>query len=335
MEKIETSAGVIKTNHPLHISPMVFELYRDYNKKQPWDQLEINELYELTKMVCEKIGIYYNPSHFKSLRDLSLPVINKNKKTVVLGFSGGLDSVYQAICLKEQGYEVILYHLKNINTYENGQATKQCREIADKLGLKYIESTISKTRGSQEVPENPLKNELILSLMIDYCLEYNIPYISLGDDLNLSLKDSVVGINVTDSKELTKSFMKGIHMVIPEIEFLPITTGEKLDRIKKLIEYGLGDDYYSCVQAGRFNKKLHDLNESKYRIKLFDRNCGCSCRKCAMHNLLIHYGNIKSFPQDFIDSCWKVLWKNSYSADYELFKPDLPEKVRIHNLFTY
>ena len=336
MEKIESASGSITTPHNTYISPLIFKWYNDYNTPLPQHPIEIFELQWVSQLIHQKNKWEYSPSVLCKLSDITAPTItNSDLKTVVLGFSGGLDSVYQAIDLKERGYEVILYHLKGINTYENGQATKRCPVIAKKLGMPYVESVISKKRGAQSVPENPLKNELIMSLMIDYCLENNIPYISLGDDLNLSLKDSVTGINVTDSRELTNAFIDGVRKVI-DIQFLPIMTHtSKLDRIRKLVEYGLENDYYSCVQAGRFNKKLHDLNEKKYGVELFDGNCGCSCRKCAMHNLLLHYGNVKVFPQEFIDRCWRVMWDNSHSADYELFRPDLPGRVRVNNLFEY
>lgn len=335
MEKIENPSGSITIPHNVYISRLVFDLYNEYNSSTPDPCIDITDLQEMTDIVCKKIGVEKKPYIFKSFRDYIFPLIPRdNTKTVVLGFSGGLDSVYQAIDLKERGYFVTLYHLKGINTYENGQATKRCREIAKKLGMPYVESVISKKRGAQSIPENPFKNELIMSLMIDYCLHWGIQYISMGDDLNLSINDSVVGVNVTDAREVTEAFMDGVKDYI-DIKFLPIMGGEKIDRIKKLIEYGLEDDYYSCVQAGRFNKKLHDLNEKKYGIKLFDGNCGCSCRKCAMHNLLLHYSSIRIFPKDFIDKCWRVMWDNSHSADYELFRPDLPEKVRLNNLFTY
>jgi hypothetical protein len=335
MEKIENPSGTITIPHNVYISQLIFDLYNEYNSSTPDPFMDITDLRQMTDIICGKIGVEKKPHVLKSFRDCLLPIIPQdNTKTVVLGFSGGLDSVYQAIDLKERGYFVTLYHLKGINTYENGQASKRCPEIAKKLKMPYVESVISKKRGTQSVPENPLKNELIMSLMIDYCLHWGIQYMSMGDDLNLSITDSVVGVNVTDAREVTEAFVDGVKNYI-DIRFLPIMGGEKIDRIKKLMEYGLENDYYSCVQAGRFNKRLHNLNEKKYGVKLFEGNCGCSCRKCAMHNLLMYYSGVKEFPQEFVDKCWEVMWNNSYSADYELFKPELSLDIRIKNLFEY
>lgn len=335
MSKIESSAGVITAPHQTYVSPLVFELYSNYCLASPDTSVDILEISEVTSLVCDKLSVKKTPNTHKKMADVIPSHTSSNNTTdVVLGFSGGLDSVYQALTLKEEGYNVILYHLRGINSYENGQGTARCRKIAEKIGAKYIETVIGKKKGWQQVPECPLKNELIMSLMIDYCLSEGVSKISMGDDLKLSLTDSVVGVNVTDAYELTTAFIDGIRGVV-DIEFIPIRGGEKIDRIKKLMEWGLENDYYSCVCGGRFNKSLHERNEKKYGVRLFEGNCGCSCRKCAMHNLLLHYDGIKVFPQEFVDRCWKILWKNKHSADYEFFKPTLPLQERIKNLFEY
>ena len=335
MNKISASCGTIRCNHQTWLTPLVVELYSAYNHDVLVPDFGLKETEEMETLVCNKIGMTHEPMVIEQLSDMCIPVVDNDRRAVVLGFSGGLDSVYQAIDLKERGYEVVLYHLKNINTYENGQATKQCPVIAERLGMQYVESVINKRRGDQEIPENPLKNELILALMIDYALENDIPYVSLGDDLNLSLADAAVGINVTDAREVTESFFRGISKCV-SIKFLPIMSHEdKLGRIKKLMEWGLEDLYYSCVQSGRFNESLHEKAQNKYHVSLFEHNCGCYCRKCAMHNLLLHYGGVRTFPSDFIDACWKILWKNSHSADYRFFHPELPLDERIKNLFEY
>lgn len=328
---MQNNSGTITTSHGEYISPFVFDMYDGFNKK-PYS---LDSCVDRLQGMCEVVFRKNNQTF--SFSKLVMPKkyeIKNHDKKVVLGFSGGLDSVYQAIWLKESGWDVILYHLKGVNTYENGQATKHCLEIARGLGMIYEESVFKKKHNSQQWPENPIKNQLILSLMIDYCIDKDIRYISLGDDFNLSITDAVQGVNVTDAREITHSFIDGIRRYV-DVRFIKVEECNKLERIQKLKEYGLENLYYSCVQAGRFNKSLHDKAEQKYGVNLFANNCGCYCRKCAMHNLLMYYGGEVEFPKEFVNKCWEVMWKNSYSADYELFRPDLPEKSRIKNLFDY
>ena len=173
-------------------------------------------------------------------------------------------------------------------------------------------------------------------MMIDYCIVNGYHKISLGDDFDLSIDDAMVGVNLTDSRELTQEFLKCIGSLVSGIEFIPIEKGQdKLKRLKTIEQYSMFDYYYSCVLPGRFNATRHESNEQKYNVTLSKNNCGCSCRKCAMHNLLMHYGGVKVFPDEFIESCWKVMWKNAHSADYKFFSPDLSLETRIKNLFEY
>lgn len=282
-----------------------------------------------------------------ALIDVSLGdkhIIKSSKsKDVLLGFSAGLDSVYQAILLKELGYDVHLFFAKNINTYENGQAWKYAEQIASKLGLELMAMTVKKNmrKGKnandfrQSWPENPIKNQLILSVMVDMCIERGWHFISLGDDFDLAISKSVPGVNTTDAKEVTCAFLDGLKEYVDGIDFLKIPAGhDKGIRLQKMIDYSLQDLYYSCVQAGRLNKYMRKLTQDKYGVKLFGNNCG-KCRKCCMHNLILHYSGKIVFPSKFIDDCWKKMYTTGCKADYEFFKPELPLEVRIANLFNY
>lgn len=324
------------------ITERVFAIYENLNK-EVFDNVPVipTPLIKFVDMVYTAHKQCYNLSECVNIKKRSLCV---NDNVVVLGFSGGLDSVFQALCLIHLGYSVVLFHVKGINTYENGQGTKYSKIIAEKLSnvnTKYVECEIKKTNDKtnpykQYWPENPIKNQLILAMMIDYCLCNGYNKISLGDDFNLSINDAMVGVNLTDSKELTQEFLNGLGCDVKCIDFIPIQKGyNKLQRIKELTNWNLDNYYYSCVLAGRFNASRHDANEKKYNITLLKNNCGCSCRKCAMHNLLMHYGGVVDYPDKFVDDCWKVMWKNSHSVDYKFFAPDLPIEERVRNLFTY
>ena len=264
--------------------------------------------------------------------------VSKNNK-VLLGFSAGLDSVAQYLLLKEAGYDVIPYSMFNVNYYENGQASICVKNICKKLNTNFIQANFihnfKKDNSHRKFwNENPIKNQMILATMVDYCLENDIYNISLGDDFDLNLKDSVNGTNTTDAHEITEAFLSGLSH-ITNISFLPMKKGfNKLERIKLLMKYGLEDEYYSCVLPGKFNQARHNGNQEKFGIKLFGRNCGCSCRKCSHHNLMLHYSGLRTFPEKFIEDCWKKLGDKN-SADYVFFNKNVKLENRIRNLFEY
>lgn len=323
----------------IKLSQILLDIHDNFNQKVFDKSIVVPKfLQSFTSLIYNAFGQQL-PNYIDDSIDYSVNLKN-NTNDVLLAFSSGLDSVFQAIKLKEAGYNVHLYIVKNINRYENNLAYKFAKPIADKLGLELIEANFKYGKKNEKYskiwPENPIKNQLIYASMIDYCYEHNWNKISAGDDFDLKLKDAVAGINLTDAEEVTKTFISCIKSIVPNLEFIPIAKGyDKSIRIKTLIDYQLEDLYYSCVQAGRFNQTFHKKSEEKYHIKLMANNCGCYCRKCAMHNLLLHYKGIKVFPQDFLDACWKRMWNNKCSADYEFFKPELSIEQRISNLFTY
>jgi 7-cyano-7-deazaguanine synthase in queuosine biosynthesis len=319
------------------ILDLVTSIYDNFNK-QKFDKKIIIPVV-LKKFVS--LVYKFHRQEFSICKTYLVPKIKlkENDKHVVLGFSGGLDSCYQAFRLREKGYVVHLFHVKNINTYENAQATHSVELFSKKFSFPLIEVNFIKNNKKdnpyrQYWPENTSKNQVMLSMMIDYCIDNGYNRISLGDDLGLSVKNAVIGTNGTDAKEITKSFLDGIKKIV-NIVFIPIEKGnDKGVRLKKLKEYACLDMYYSCVSPGRFNAKLHDNNCKKYKVNLPKHNCG-SCRKCAMHFLILKETGMAKPNKKFENHCWKILYSTKYATDSFLFSPDLSKKQRIKNLFEY
>jgi len=320
------------------ILDLVTSMYDNFNKKEFDKEILIPRV--LKKFVS--LVYKFHEQEFSVCKTYKVDKIecwfNKNKH-VVLGFSGGLDSCYQAFRLREKGYTVHLFHVKNINTYENAQATHLVEPFAQKFlfdltQVNFIKNSSKDNPYRQHWPENTIKNQVIISMMLDYCIDKGYSNISLGDDFSLSIEDAIAGTNGTDSKEITKSFLFGIQKIV-DIDFIPISKGiDKGTRLKKLSKYLCLDEYYSCVSPGRFNAKWHDNNCAKYKVELPKHQCG-SCRKCCMHFLIMKEIGLVKPNKKFEEHCWEILYSTKFNADYFLFSPDLSKKQRIKNLFEY
>lgn len=264
--------------------------------------------------------------------------LNNTNNNVLLACSGGLDSVYQGIQLRQMGYNPIYYHIQNVNSYENGNSYKTLIEASKKLNIKLVTGKLSrnyKSNYNKYWAENPIKNQMILFTMIDYCKEHDINKICMDGSWEFNIDDVTAGVDVADAPENYDLWLKGINCYIDNLEFIRTSHDiSKFDKIKELDELGLMDDIYSCLGAGRFNKYRHDLTEEKYNIKLFSNNCGHYCRKCAHHNLLMHYSNYKTFPQEFIDKCWYIMNNNGFASRNMLFGDEIPLEQKIKNLFV-
>lgn len=334
-----------------YLTPHLLNIYENFNQEifdreltiLPQFKTFVDIIYDIHKQERPK----YNFTNDWIL-DSNIQVLNNNNKDVLLGFSGGLDSCYLAILLKEQGYNVHLLHIKNLNGYEGNLSYTTSVEFANLLGFDLIECIFKRCGGkdnkyAQFWEDNTSKNQLIYTLMIDICLERGFSMVALGDDRSMSINrpDMTLGINSTDCREVQDAYEESIKSIIPNIKFLVInreinsTSANKYDRLYKLSQYNVLDCYYSCVGAGRFNQYNHSINERKFGIKLPKYNCGCSCAKCATHNLLLYYKGFVTYPKDFIDKCWERLWNTKHGTIKALFAPTIPINERINNLFKY
>lgn len=263
----------------------------------------------------------------------------KNKDNrVLLACSGGLDSTYQIFQLRRMGYEPILYHMRNVNYYENGQSYKSVLSISEKTNTKLACVNFKKhldVNYQKCWPENPIKNQFILFTMIDYCYKNDINKICMDGSWEFPIDEVTAGIDVADAPENYELWLKSISNYVDNLEFIKTSHSiSKFDKIKDLDKEGLMDDVYSCLNVGRLNEYNHNHAEQKFGVQLFKHNCGCSCRKCSHHNLLMYYKGYRSYPKTFIDKCWKTMANNGFNSRDMLFNENIPIEQRIENLFV-
>lgn len=318
--------------HPNDITCYFSYLYTCFNRKNFPDK--IYSLDGFTHWICVIYDTFRQPRpsilKYSVIDSYNIPYNNR----VLLGFSGGLDSCFQAISLKDD-YDIILYHVSNINRYENGISTKVSRLFSKKSKMKYVEERFRSTKlYPKELPENPIKNQLIIAMMLDYCSKANIYNITLGDPFNLRIDEATPGINLTDANEITEIFLDSIKYYY-KFDYIPMKYyKDKNQELNYLTKEGYRDLFYSCIAPGRFNQCNHNRVESKYNIKIPQYNCG-SCRKCCTQILLDYYdNNNKIYPEEYIDHCWRKLWDNPYSSEYFQFNPNISLENRIKNLHT-
>jgi hypothetical protein len=181
--------------------------------------------------------------------------------------------------------------------------------------------------------ENPIKNQMGFALMLDYCIAKGYSIISAGDALTLGLNTRTLGVNLTDCNEVTEKFLDGMKSSVKGLTFIPTKT-TKFKKLEKLHSLKMLDNYYPCLNAGRFNQSLHKKFEHKFNVTIPKCLCGY-CRKCVNSILMLHYGNLIRYPDEVIQHCWDKMCpdnKNQNTASYEYGK-DIPLEKRIKNLF--
>ena len=256
---------------------------------------------------------------------------------VLVAVSGGLDSIAQMLSLVENGKDVVAYTMANLNRSCGGQEFKAMKDVCAKVGVPVVEARYvgdwkKDNPYRKHWAENPIKNQMIMSTMVDWCLENGCRTISLGEKDNFFLKDCVPGTNFTDASEVSRTFIECVNRHVG-IDYLTMPLSmTKFDELKIAMKYGVEDLLFSCF-AAQSSRKCHETNQKKYGITLWKNNCGCSCRKCAHYNLLLHYGGVKVFPPEFVEACWKKLYSTKELAN--TFNPSMDEQTRMDNLFNF
>ena len=252
---------------------------------------------------------------------------------MLVALSGGLDSVYLMHRLKDEGYEVTAVHVAGLNKQSTTFEENFAQKAAEKAGVKFEKLNFKSP--SQVFPDNPFKNQLILSMMLDMGIKRGLYRYAIGSDWTTPLKEAVAGFTITDSVEVYREFWNGVKQRFPQAElvFIPDNV-KKYERLQYLHDKGVLNDVSSCIAPQRFRESLHIKNQQKYGVKLMDGRCG-SCYKCAMEYILL--AEAGKLPKDkaYYDHCWEVLATSKTAHRPDLFAKTLPFEKRLENLKNY
>ena len=308
---IENSVLRIKSDFPLLLTSKILPLYEYFSKNRN-DYNCVLHTYkgfaEFVKIVNNKV--YNNNMVFDESLEFKFRQKMTDSNKIVIGYSSGFDSTYQALKFKSLGYEVILLHCSNMNkSYpdEKQKALDFAKEYSMKLIIVEIEHL-----SSEFFIDNPIKNQLILSIMIDYGLFDNINNFALGNNIYENISECKPQYGVSDSFESFMEFRKAINNYITNINFYDID-------IKKSECYKfVADNYFesfkyvnSCISPYRFKKYLNRINTCKYNIiPLSDERC-LSCYKCAMEYLILSKLGFLDINHDFEKHCYNIIRNKS------------------------
>lgn len=314
--KYNTKIGTLEAPFPINLGALGLMTYEHFNQNNIESKTALPQIFKNTIEVIEKYyGINSEHSYFEYPFDIHTTTFNKN---VLLACTGGLDSTYQAIFLKEKGYNVTLFYMCEDNT--KGEASAVIN-LANELILPRIRCNFIH---NNDYTTDTFQNLVFYSLMIDCCQAENIYYISSGNDATLDLYDITLTKNLNKARQITDTFFNDLYLRY-SFSIIPAHKTTKLEKLRKLKNYSLLDTYYSCNYPSKINKINRNQIQTKFGIKLGKHNCG-KCEKCALYNLLYYYHFNYDFTDDFIDYCWDIMSSNP------LFSPYLDFDTKLKNL---
>lgn len=289
-----------------------------------------SEYVNIAKQVFKKIG-WKTKVTGRDIDETVEPIPENNK--IMVGLSGGLDSVYLMHKLKDEGYDVTAFHVAGLNRNSANYETEAATAAAKQAHVPII--FISFKSPKQAFPDNPYKNQLILSIALDKGIKRGIYRYAVGSDWTTPLSEAVVGFTITDSVEVYREYWNGVKQRFPQAELIFIPDNEKkITRLKYLFERGALENVSSCISPFRFRASLHATNESKYNIRLMPGRCG-SCYKCSMEYILLVEEGLISKNEAYYRHCWDILADSKIAHRPDLFAKNLPFEKRLENLKNY
>lgn len=303
-------------------------LYAAFLKEEPLIKVPSNYV-KVAQAVVQKVG--WSSKLCGVNYQFTIDEIKENKK-IMIGLSGGLDSVYFMHRLIDDGYDVTAVYIDNVNRTSAKTEVKQARKIAREAQVPFF--NIKMKFPLQTFPENPLKNQLILSVMLDLGIKKGIYRYALGCDWTSPLEDAITGYTVTDSAEVNKYFWEGVKKHFPQAELIFLNEEEKK---YKRYDYLYKNHYNSllnvssCISPQRFREKLHKINKKKYKLELWQGRCG-SCYKCSIEYILLVETKHVLKNSKFYDHCWDILNTSKIYDRPDWFDAKLPLEKRLENL---
>ena len=284
-------------------------LYVDMSKK-PFPEALFNypkELHSYIQKVYECNN--QSPSFTENITINTKEIPSSNK--VIVAFSGGKDSLAVTLKLIELGYEPILYHMKGINrSYPH--ELEFTKVLAEKLGLELIEVIIT-ISGKCDYKEHPIKNQFILSNMVDYGISRGITNFAMGNIKADILSTQSLDYNLSDGLELFEEIEGFYKSYIPNFKIHTLLDTDTHSYKIIMNELELLKYVSSCILPTRFKKNAREANIRKFgdKVEFMNGRCG-SCYKCAMEYIHIVLLQVVDKDEVYHKHCMKVLKKNLY-----------------------
>lgn len=252
--------------------------------------------------------VYDNQVEFTGTRTMDKMIYNNNNK-VLIGYSSGFDSTYIALNLLSKGLVPVLFHLKSLNKSYPDEYDKAVN-FAKEFGLEIIVVEIQ--HGKQFFIDNPIKNQMILSLMMDYGFKNNINQFAMGNNVDEDINECRIQYGISDSINSFNEYRDSIGEYVENVIYHDITE-TKTNAYKFLWEnYPQAFKYVnSCITPHRFKKHLNKLNSEKFNYTpLSDTRC-MSCFKCAIEYITLDSFGFVEKNDKLLEHCYNVIRKKS------------------------
>ena len=289
--------------------------YRLTNYVKPFYEMFSDKRYPVTLNVDRRLGSILSlinkkagkkqPEiiHDNRLRDtLSTPVRNLDKRKIFVAFSGGKDCMATAIKAKENGFIPTLVYIGGVN--KSLPSEHVCAiAAAKKSGFPLIELKLH-IAGTKEYGDHPIKNILLLSMIIDEGLKHGCVNYSMGNLFEETADRGSLDFDFSDSWEMLRTFARLISVYIPGAK-LHAFIHDNLQSFYTVYRFNKAilSTLSTCITPDFRRPMIQKANRAKYGVQLVPENrCG-NCYKCADEYRFMQAFGLRPYNRAFMEHC--------------------------------
>lgn len=230
-----------------------------------------------------------------------------------IAFSGGKDCLATAIRAEQEGYKPTLVYVSGVNKSLPSER-RHAYAVADAIGYPIMEVKIN-ISGSKEYNEHPLKNILILCLLIDLGAKHGATAFGLGNIFEENSTHGSLDYDLSDSFDMIRAFNRFCKGIIPHYRYLTYIH-DNLQSFYTVYkrDKGLVSLLSTCITPDYRKPMIHRSNVRKYGSDCVLDDCCGSCYKCADLYLFRRAFGMVRHNQAYVQRCMEA--KHAFDRNY-------------------
>lgn len=201
-------------------------------------------------------------------------------KMAYVAFSGGKDCLATAIRAQQNGYQPTLVYIGGVNKSLPSER-RHAEEVAKAAGFPLLQLRVTIT-GDKEWHEHPLKNILILCLLIDAGLRQGVTAYGFGSTFDDDSTYGSLDYDLSDSFDMLKAFAHFVRGFLPEFRLLGYMCNT-MQSFYTIVRYNKAiiPLLSTCITPDFRKPMIRKHNIEKYGADVVSQT-GCGgCYKCA------------------------------------------------------
>lgn len=242
------------------------------------------------------------------------------KGRIFVAFSSGKDCLATAIRAAQDGFAPTLVYVSGVNKSLPSEK-RHAENIARASGFPFREIKLN-IQGNKEWNEHPMKNLLILSLLIDEGLKEGVHRFGFGNCFDDDSAHCSIDYDLSDSFDLLRRYIFFVRQFVPDLSlYCPMCNTLQSFYTIQAYDRRLIPLLSTCITPDFRRPMIRKANIAKYGADVMPAD-GCGgCYKCADEYLYrLKFGFVRNSPA-YVQKCMSAKAQFDIKYKEKDFKP--------------